>query len=282
MEEVVLVPLAVHVLDALELDQFGKHNRQERGPLENLEPDGWTIRTDDLLEFFSDSFLADDTNAVGTPGHRIDRRTMYLEVQLGGKSRGPHHPQRVVTERHRRIERRPDEAPVQVGETVERILQGAVVGLIQRDGHRVDREIASSLIVVERAVLDHRFAGVRPVAFAPRRHELEQDALCECPFRRDAYGGRSKTRIDTDGLDPEVIRDGPREIDARPGADRHEVDVARDSAQYEIPDYSTDGIGLDAGLVRHLSDALQEVAQGSAMQSRFEIHSAEQLPGPTN
>ena len=96
---------------------------------------------------------------------------------MGGKSYGAHHAQRVVTECNIGVERSAYNSFLQVVHAVEGVYQFPPVFPVQANGQRVDCKVAAVLIVLQRAVLDDRFAGVVAIRLFAGAYKFYFDAL---------------------------------------------------------------------------------------------------------
>ena len=102
---------------------------------------------------------------------RLDHARRRRHLELRHEARGPEHPQRVVGERHLRVERRVQALGLEVLQPAEGVEQ---LSLRQTDGHRVDREVAPGQIRAD--VLPERHPGlafVLRVDLLPERGDLE-------------------------------------------------------------------------------------------------------------
>ena len=127
----------------------------------------------DFVELDGDALATDDADAVGHALQALEGFVLNLEIQLGGKADAAHHAQGVVGECHLGVEGRGDDAVLEVGNAVEGVDELSEAAAVQADSHRIDGEVATVLVVLERAVLDDGFARVVAVALLPRTYELD-------------------------------------------------------------------------------------------------------------
>ena len=171
--EIVFVRTAVARLDAVQGGQFGQDEGQQAAAVEVDKAARRRVGSHYFIKLVDDAFTADDADALAVTPERLESLVVYLELQLRGKAHGPHHAEGVVAERDVGVERRTDEAVAQVPHALERVDQLAATGRVQANGHGVDGEIATVLVVLEGAVLHHRLARVVAVAFLARTDELD-------------------------------------------------------------------------------------------------------------
>ena len=84
-------------------------------------------------------------------------------------------PRRVVDERE--VVQDADHAGVEVGPAAERVDEPPEVVALERDRHRVDREVAPEEVLADRRVLDGRERRRRVVELGPRRHDVDAAAV---------------------------------------------------------------------------------------------------------
>ena len=172
MVEVVLVGTAVLGFYDVEGCELGEDDVEESGALEVDETTAGMGRHDNLVELHLDTLATDYLDAVGHALKGSEGLILYLEIELGGKADAAHHAQRIVAEGDVGVEGCGDDAVLEVGETVEGVDEFAKAAVVEADGHGVDGEVATVLVVLEGAVLDDRFARVVAVALAAGTDEL--------------------------------------------------------------------------------------------------------------
>ena len=191
----------VHVLVPVMLVDLHPQRRQLRqnqvrqaGVDEQCEPGPGPVGQDQLDQLVADSLGGHDADPVGHVGHRLDDFRADLEAELRCEPRGPKHPQRIVGERRLRRRRCLDDPARQVGQTIVRIDKFARRKL---HGHRVDREIPSNQIFVDRlAVGDLRLSAGRVVRVGAIGRDLDVE-----PVLGRADGSECRADI-PDGIRP--------------------------------------------------------------------------------
>ena len=129
-------------------------------------------RHDNLVELHLDALTADNLDAVGHALQCLEGLVLYLEVQLRGKADAAHHAQGVVAEGDVWLKGCGYDAILQVGQAVEGVYQFAKAVFVQADGHCVDGEVATVLIVLQGTVLDNGLARIVAVALAAGTDEF--------------------------------------------------------------------------------------------------------------
>ena len=170
--EVVLVRPSVTLFHNVEVSQFGKDELQQSAALQVYEAAAGRISHDDFVQLHLDTLSADDFYAIGHVLQGLEGTFLYLKFQLGGKAYAAHHAQGVVAEGHLRVERRGDDAVLQVGKTVEGVYQLAETVGIETDGHGVDGKVAAVLVILQRTVLNDGLARITTIALTTGTDEL--------------------------------------------------------------------------------------------------------------
>ena len=129
-------------------------------------------RHDNLVQLVLDTLAAHYFYTVGHALQRLKRLWLYLKVQLRCKTDASHHAQWVVAKGDARLQGRGYDAILQISQSVKRINQFTKTCFVQTDGHRVDGEVATILIVLQRTILYDRFARVVTVALLASPHKL--------------------------------------------------------------------------------------------------------------
>ena len=248
--EVILVRAPVHCFYTLQRIQFRKDDFQQSALEQQLPSARRSVRSHELLNLVDDALLRDDAYALAVAMQRLPGLRLDLEIQLRSKADAAHHAQRIVGERHVRIQRSGYQPVLHIPDAVERIHQLAEALAVQADGHRVDGEVAPLLVVLQRAVFHDGFARVVAVALLAGTHELH---LLAAPM--DLRGTevaehthvRSTTHAPGHGLGHGY---------ATP--DDHHVDVLRWAFQEKVTHVAADDIGVDAHLVRHVTDEVED------------------------
>ena len=114
---------------------------------------------------------------------RIEGLVVDKEVQLRSKPHATHHPQRVVIERHIRVQRRTDNAVEEVVDTAERVYQLTEPVFVQAYSQGIDGEVATVLVVFQRTVFHMWLTRVVTIALSPCTHKLHLYLFCLYPAR---------------------------------------------------------------------------------------------------
>ena len=170
--EIVLMSPSVTLFHDIKCSQFGQDEVHQTAALQQLQANTGMWCHHDLVQFHFNTLTADDLDAVGHALQGFKRLVFDLEVQLGGKADTTHHAQRVVAERHLWVKWGGYDTILQVGNTIKRVYQLTEASLVQTDSHRIDGEVATVLVVLQRAVLNYRLARIVAVALLTCPHEL--------------------------------------------------------------------------------------------------------------
>ena len=170
--EIVLMRPAIALLHDVQSSHFWQYNLQQTRALQVFKAYRRVWCHHDFVQLHLDALATDYSDAVSHATESVERLVLYLEIQLGGKANATHHTQRVVRERHLRVQGCGNDAILQVGNAVEGIHQFSEPLLIQTDSHRIDGEVATVLVVLQRAVLHDGLARIVAVALLAGTHEL--------------------------------------------------------------------------------------------------------------
>ena len=129
-------------------------------------------RHDNLVEFHLDTFATDNLDTVGHAFQGLEGLILNLEVQLGGKTDATHHTQWVITECDTRLQRSGDDTILQVGQAIKGVNQFTKTVLIQADSHRINRKVATVLIILQRTILHDRLTRIVTIALLSGSHKL--------------------------------------------------------------------------------------------------------------
>ena len=164
--EVVLVRPAVARLHDVEGGKLGEDYLEQSAAVE-VHPSLAGMRGHHhLVQLFGDAFATDYLDALSVARERLESLLFDKEVELCGKADATEHAQRVVAEGDIRVEGCANDTILQVVESVERIDQLAKAVVVQTDGHGVDGEVATVLVVGQGAVFYDWFTRVVAVALA--------------------------------------------------------------------------------------------------------------------
>ena len=152
--------------------QLREDNLQEAAALEIIKAYAGMRGQDNLVEFILDTFATDDIYPVGHTYECIPCLILYLEVQLGGETYAPHHPQGVVAEGDIRFKGSGDDTVFEVSQAIEGVDEFSEAVFIQAYRHSIDGEVTTVLVVFEGTVLNDGFPGVVAVALLTRPHKL--------------------------------------------------------------------------------------------------------------
>ena len=175
--EIVLVPLPVDAVHPFEGAELRQHILQETGLVHQAERHRRPRAGQHLVELVGYALLREYVQPAGHAPHgvhgfRHDAEDMSGGRELGRETHRAEHPERIVGIGRVRVERRAYHAVGEVPYASERVHQLAEAVLLERERHRIDREVTALLVVLQRAVLDYGLAGLAAVGFAPRPHEL--------------------------------------------------------------------------------------------------------------
>ncbi len=175
--EVILMCPTLFLLHDVESRQLWQDDLQQSRALQVFKADAGMRGHHDFVQFHLDALAADYLDAVSHVLQGLEGLIFNLEIQLGGKADAAHHAQRVVREGNLGVQGSGDDAVFQVGNAIEWVYQLAKAAPVQADGHCIDGEVATVLVVFQRAVLHHRLARVVAVAFLAGSHELHLKAI---------------------------------------------------------------------------------------------------------
>ena len=172
----------------------------------------------------------------------------------------PENSRRVVDERA--VVQDADSPGPEVGAASERIDELAQVFALERDGHRVDREVAAVEVLLDRPRRDRGKHRRRVVRLAAGRHEVEPLVFAIEDDRRPELLVRADASV-------ELLRDRPCQRDRVP-LDDH-VDVEVPLSEQDVAHGSSDEVDALVGLVdgndrvERGRDALRELQRGHAL-----------------
>ena len=126
----------------------------------------------DLVELVLDTLTTHDLDSVDHALECDEGLILYLEIQLGGETDASHHAQGVVGEGDIGLQGRGDDTILEIGQTIEGVYQFAEAVFVQADGHRIDGEVATVLVVLKCAVFDDGLTGITAVTLLTRSHKL--------------------------------------------------------------------------------------------------------------
>ena len=174
--EIVLVSLAVDHLNAFQQGELRQDILQQPTFVEQHKARRRPVSHHDLVQLIGDALHRHDLDAFGVAGNGVERLGLDIEMQLRGETDGTHHAQRVVRVGDIRIQRRPDGQLLKVAHAIEGIQESAEVVFVQTDGHGVDGEVATVLVVLKGAVFHHGLAAVAVVRLTAGAHKLNLNA----------------------------------------------------------------------------------------------------------
>ena len=166
--------LVMEVLVDLQLEsgQLWQHDRRDSGVDQQLKARPRIGRPQQLAELVAHPLDRDHRYAIREFVQRECGRGCHGEPELGGETRGPHHPQRIVAEGVLRCARRGESFRDEVFEAPGRIDEHAL-GKSKR--HSVDREVAPHQVLLEGvAELDDRLAGLAVIGIGPVGGDLHR------------------------------------------------------------------------------------------------------------
>ena len=163
MVEIVLVSSAVNHLRTFQCLHFGENQLQQSALLQQDEAARRLFRPDHLAKFIENPFPRNDGDALAVAGNGRECFRINFKIKLCSKTNGPHHTQRVVGKRNVGVERRTDNAPLQIVESAERIDKLTEIRLVHAHCHGIDGEVAAFLVILQRAVLHNRLTAVMAV-----------------------------------------------------------------------------------------------------------------------
>ena len=177
----------------------------------------------------------------------------------------PEDSRRVVDERA--VVQDADPPGLEVGAALERVDELAEVLALERDGHRVDREVAAVEVLLDRPRRHRGEHGRCVVRLAAGRHEVEPLVVAV----EDDRGSELLVRADAS---VELLRDRACERDRVPFDD--DVDVEVPLAEQDVADGSADEVDALVGLV----DGDDRVERGRDALRELERRHAVILPWP--
>ena len=172
MIEIVFVGTSVACLHEVELTEFGQDDLEQPTAIEVVQAFARCGGHHDFVQLVGDALPTDDVQPFGIPFECVERLFFNHEVQLGSEAYAAEHAQRVVGESDIRVERCAYDAVLQVVETSERIDEFAEALFVQANRHRVDGEIASVLVILQRTVFHDGFARSTVITLPTRTHKF--------------------------------------------------------------------------------------------------------------
>ena len=257
--EIVLVAAPLDGLHALQRDEFGEDELQQSAAVQLDEAFRGDGREQDFVQLFGDTFARDDADAFFVAHEGLERFVVDVEIQLRGEAHAAHHAQGVVAEGD-------------VGSSGVRMVFSfmsaspskgstsfAVACPVEADGQGIDGEVASVLVVLQRAVFDDGLARVVRIGFAACAHELhfERAAL---HLGRAEVAKHRHMRLLAQFL-PECL--GHRDA----AAHDDDVDVLRGTFEEEVAHVSAHGVALQSQLVGRLGDFVKMGLSNRSMRS---------------
>ncbi len=199
------------------------------------QPRTRVVGDDELRQLLADPLRADDLEPVAHTLDRFDDTGVGFEAERRHETRGAQHAQGVVLERDVGRHRCAEPPSREVGDPAERVDE---VGLVEREGHRVHREVAARQVGLDVVGELHLgLAALGPVHLGAERRDLEAFVVLDAP----------------DGAVPLALqphRVGPRRDDrfhgvrARRGRD---VDVGERAVEKRVANAATDHVGAVPG-----------------------------------
>ena len=241
---------SVLLIHDVEGREFGQNDLEQARALQILETDTGVRGHHDLVQFVLDALAADNLDTIRHPLQRLESLILYLEVQLGGKADAAHHPQGIVAESYAWLQRRSDDAVLEVSQPIKRINEFAESAMVQADSHRIDREVATVLIVLQRAVLHDGLSGVVTITLLAGSNELHLILLAFLP---ELHLGRAEVPKDAQmGLAPHHTLQFLGQTDA--AAHDHHVDIIGGALEEDVPHIAPYDVALKAQAISRLTD----------------------------
>jgi len=250
-ERVLVDVLVAVVLVDLEAEgrQLGQHVLGEPGLHQDLQPEPRLAREQQLAQLVAHPLRGHDRDPLGHAHRGRVRRGVEREAQLRREPCAAHHAQRVVVERLAGVDGRAEHSSGQVGQPVERVDEGQ---LRQAHGHRVDGEVASRQVAVER-VPEHDLglAGRRVVGVGAVRRHLDDDVLARRASRAEpARADGAELAAD---VPVRVAPAGEDRLGLVGGRRRREVEVGAEPTEEGVTHRPTDERELVARLREQLA-----------------------------
>ena len=209
--------------------QLGQELVGEAGVGDQPESRRRVVGQQQLRQLVADALRADDRQPTSHGGDRLNHRGIGLEREGGHEPRGAQHAQRIIAERQLRTLRRAQALLGEVGETPERVDQ---FGLVERERHRVDCEVAARQVGLDVVgVGDLGLAALGVVHVGAERRDLERlaallqaDGAEALALQPDRVSPVAHDRLD--GFGPRVGSD----VDVVLGTQPVEEHIAHDPA----------------------------------------------------
>jgi len=169
------VRASVPCLHYVHLGKFREDDLQQSAALQIDESLAGDIGHEYLVQFLGDALSADYLYPFRVSLQRIEGLILNPEIETGGETDAAEHTERVVAEGDVRVERRADDAVIEVVYSSEGIHEFSEAALVETDSHGIDGEVTAVLVVFQCAVLHYRIARFAVVAFLSRSHEFHFD-----------------------------------------------------------------------------------------------------------
>ena len=163
---------AVHRLNVVERRQFRKNQLQQSRTIEIVETRAGMRCHKDFVQLVLNALATDDFQSLGIATQCLESLIFDVKPQLCGEAHAAQHTQGVVAEGDIRIERRTNDSVFQVVQPVERIDKLAKPPSIQAYCHRVDGEVTTVLVVLQRAIFNDGLTRVVAVTLATGTDEF--------------------------------------------------------------------------------------------------------------
>ena len=242
MVKIILMCTAVFLLDDIEGRKFGQDDVQKSTALQIFEADAGMRGEDDLVEFVLDALAAHNLDTVGHPFQCLIGLLFNLEIQLRGETYAAHHAQRVVRKSDLRVKGCGDDTVFEICQSVEGIDEFTEAVFVQTDGHRIDGEVATVLVIFQSTVLHDGLTRVMTVALLAGTDELH---LVFHTFLTKLHLRCTEIPEDREvGLASEHLFQFFCHRDAT--ADNHHVDIVGRPFQKDVPHVSAHDVALQA------------------------------------
>ena len=165
----------------LELHQLRKYIVHKSCLIEQSETNRRLRSHQNLVKLLHYPLLGQNLHPATVTGDRLQRlrnngKRLRRSSQLGRETYCANHAQRIIAVGRVRIQRSADNARCQVSDATERIDKSAEILLLQAESHGIYREVATQLIILQRAVLHYRVARVARIRLLASPNELNLDA----------------------------------------------------------------------------------------------------------
>ena len=193
----------------------------------------------------------------------VDDLGSHLEVQLGGETRGPHHPQRVVGEG---LLGRPGRAEHPRGQVFEAPVRVDELLLRQRHRHRVDGEVAADEVFLDGVAVGHLGLARGPVVrLGAVGRDLDVVAVL-----------LAADRAEGDPDLPDRVRPGPHDLQYVLGAGiGREVQVVAEPPEQRVPDRAADEGKREPRLLESAGEVVRDRGHPQQFAHRAALHLAQ-------